>query len=513
MRPYYDRVDRMKAMKSFLILLSLLGSYVRSSAPPSSSKRRFIQLPGAAGLSSQAEEPLIIRIQQYNVLADGLSALRPDLGGFSRASREVLDWESRRHRLLSEIKKYDADVITLQEVDHYYDFFLPEMNKLGYIGHFAPKPTSACLEVSGNNDGCAMFIRRSRMRVISCETTTLALSVANLEAGEIIEDEESLKLQNQVGLITVCEFICGRSKWCSEGGDGDAAKKISPPPLIICTTHLKASKTSTGERYRQKGVQQILAEVNKIYQSLAVNGRRPPVILTGDFNAVSNSREYLPLTYEAVKRHRLGLRSVYNEDVPLSSDKLSSRELYTVWKYRRRGSKEVVVKRCIDYIFYGPAYLDATGAGDKNFISIINKPPIVAFSDSQLATSLLLRSAVYLFGAVIPVSSIFSSGLELNDKIFVVSLSVAGLAIFEIISQGTIFKPIIAARPDPSRLNGLKDSDSDSGPAPRPSARAYSGMRAVAALDIPDDLGDDLMPSEAHPSDHLSIAADLQIVW
>lgn len=327
---------------SFMALISLLlyRGAVRGTAIQSSTKRRFIQLPGASGLSSQAEEPLILRIQQYNVLADGLSALRPDLGGFSRATPEMLNWDNRKHRLLDEIKKYDADIITLQEVDHYYDFFLPEMNKLGYIGHFAPKPTSACLDVSGNNDGCAMFIRRSRMRVISCETTTLALSVANLEGGEIIEDEESLKLQNQVGLIAVCEFICGRSTWGEEGGAGNATKKISPPPLIICTTHLKASKTSTGERYRQKGVQQILEEVDKIHRTLAVSGRRPPVILTGDFNAVSDSREYRPLTYEAVKRHRLGLRSVYNEDVPLSSDSLSSGELYTVWKYRRRARKK-----------------------------------------------------------------------------------------------------------------------------------------------------------------------------
>ena len=506
---------RTMTSSSFMALISLLlyRGAVRGTAIQSSTKRRFIQLPGASGLSSQAEEPLILRIQQYNVLADGLSALRPDLGGFSRATPEMLNWDNRKHRLLDEIKKYDADIITLQEVDHYYDFFLPEMNKLGYIGHFAPKPTSACLDVSGNNDGCAMFIRRSRMRVISCETTTLALSVANLEGGEIIEDEESLKLQNQVGLIAVCEFICGRSTWGEEGGAGNATKKISPPPLIICTTHLKASKTSTGERYRQKGVQQILEEVDKIHRTLAVSGRRPPVILTGDFNAVSDSREYRPLTYEAVKRHRLGLRSVYNEDVPLSSDSLSSGELYTVWKYRRRGSEEVVVKRCIDYIFYGPAYLvPGSSADNNNFISIINKPPIIAFSDSQLAISLLLRSAVYLFGAIVPVSSIFSSGLEINDKILVLSLAVVGLAIFEIAAEGTIFKPMIAARPDPARLSGLESGDSSSEP-PRAAAKAYSGMRAVAALDLLADPGEGLMPSETHPSDHLSIAADLQIVW
>ena len=43
--------------------------------------------------------------------------------------------------------QYQPDVITMQENDHYYDFFLPELAALGYDGFFAPKPASACLEV------------------------------------------------------------------------------------------------------------------------------------------------------------------------------------------------------------------------------------------------------------------------------------------------------------------------------------------------------------------------------
>jgi hypothetical protein len=68
------------------------------------------------------------RVLQFNMLADGLSGLRDDLGAFSRATYEDMIWEKRGKLLLHEILQYDPDVITLQECDHYYDCFLPELN-------------------------------------------------------------------------------------------------------------------------------------------------------------------------------------------------------------------------------------------------------------------------------------------------------------------------------------------------------------------------------------------------
>jgi mRNA deadenylase 3'-5' endonuclease subunit Ccr4 len=109
------------------------------------------------------------RIIQFNMLADGLSGLRADLGAFSRAKKEDVCWESRKVKILYELLQYDPDVITLQECDHYYDFFLPALSAKGYDGIFAPKPASACLEVSENSDGCAIFVRRSKFLIRSSE--------------------------------------------------------------------------------------------------------------------------------------------------------------------------------------------------------------------------------------------------------------------------------------------------------------------------------------------------------
>ena len=65
-----------------------------------------------------------------------LAGLNPDQGHFSRIKSEHLQWEYRKHLLLHEITQYDPDIITLQEVDHYYDFFLPELNDRGEVPHY-----------------------------------------------------------------------------------------------------------------------------------------------------------------------------------------------------------------------------------------------------------------------------------------------------------------------------------------------------------------------------------------
>jgi endonuclease/exonuclease/phosphatase family metal-dependent hydrolase len=90
--------------------------------------------------------------------------------------------------------------------------------------------------------------------------------------------------------------------------DNDEVRKGKPPPVIIATTHLKSSKSASGERYREKGVMQILNDTDRIYQKMSAADRTPAVLLLGDFNAVPEELDYPPLTYRAVKSHQLGLR-------------------------------------------------------------------------------------------------------------------------------------------------------------------------------------------------------------
>lgn len=119
-----------------------------------------------------------LRVVQYNILADGLSGLRSDLGGFSRVNRKDLHWGSRGENIVRELAQFDADVITLQECDHYHDLFQQEMHKIGYTSLFAPKPASACLEVSNSSDGCAVFLKTDKVRVVATEVNSTAVTLS-----------------------------------------------------------------------------------------------------------------------------------------------------------------------------------------------------------------------------------------------------------------------------------------------------------------------------------------------
>ena len=579
--------------------------------------RVFLPLPRTLQPPSDTAVPSggwpIVRVQQFNVLADGLAGLRPDLGKFGRADKSVLDWEARKGKLLSEMVEYDADIITVQEMDHFHDFFQPQLNARGYSGYFAPKPTSACLEVSDKSDGCALFVKRSRLRVLSCETKTLALSITKLSEGELQEESvgTNLRAQNQIGIIAVLEFVSNSttasapvpssaaaeaaveaasaasasatnsdSRWYYPEGAAGEGNSLPPPrpppPLLVSTVHLKSAKTATGERYRQKGILQVLNDLTRISTVLSRMGRPPAVILTGDFNAIpeyassssggssssgssgsagalhfppTGSGEYAPITYRAVKIHSMGLRSVYNDDLPTSLSPSASSELYTTWKARtllsvRDGqtveARESVVKRCIDYIFYMPFR-----RGPYRTFSEAEATPVVASSSVQVVLSLLLRTAVYLFGVVIPSTAIINSGLEAFEKLEVVVMSALGLLVFELTSEGSIFRPAIkeveviegidyeaAVRPGyrEQYLNSagrvistgadrgkelVKTVKTISKKLQTPSQYGNPGLQAVAVLDLPSDkdVGSKLLPNENFPSDHLPLVADLELLW
>ena len=519
-------------LPSITMLFMLLSSLPCEGATQSNRvmKRQFLPLPGSYGkpspLASETQSTMI-RVMQFNVLADGLSGLREDRGRFSRVTPQYLDWNYRKDLLMEEIRQYDADIITLQEVDHYYDFFLRNLRPMGYVGFFAPKPTSKCLEVTNRADGCALFLKTSKLRVTSCETRTLALSKADMtDTGEILEDD--IRVQNQVALFAVCEVLSHdansidsnlslrpsssalssaqkedaqsdqlslnladeiRARDILEGyksstsrtaGSGSLDKR--PPPIIVCTSHLKSVKSATGERYRQRAVVEILKAIDRQYVSLTRNGRIPAVLFTGDFNAVPENSIYEPLTYRAVKTHSLGLRSVYNEDLGLSPQRMSGAELYTTWKARRRGTsdKEMVIKRCIDYIFYKPfkasTVKSSKVAGDSSSSSSRSsgfdsgagsgrqaggaalthadrvrsskaplKSPVVASSSEQIAISLFLRFIVYFFGALIPLTSLISTQMSTSERWGILVGSLFAIVMFELRSEGSVFKPLIAA--------------------------------------------------------------------
>jgi mRNA deadenylase 3'-5' endonuclease subunit Ccr4 len=140
-----------------------------STAPLLPKKRDFISLNEVQYNASATSTNVLstLRILQLNMLADGLSGLRKDLGAFSRARSEFMHWPNREYRLIYEMLQYQPDIIALQECDHYEDFFLPTLASYGYRGYFTGKPASACREVSVRSDGCAILYKADRFELLS----------------------------------------------------------------------------------------------------------------------------------------------------------------------------------------------------------------------------------------------------------------------------------------------------------------------------------------------------------
>jgi hypothetical protein len=157
---------------------------------------------------------------------------------------------------------------------------------------------------------------------------------------------------------------------------------------------------------------------------------------------------------------------VYNEDVPLCAAPLSNKELYSTWKSRKKLGAELVVKRCIDYIFYTPyvkgeylkgenikgennmknnglpGYTVNTDTIKKTNTAVAYSDIAVAYSAYQIFITVTLRFSAIFGLFLFPSTSIINSELEILEKLFIVTISFIIFSIFEVASEGTIFKPV-----------------------------------------------------------------------
>lgn len=248
-------------------------------------------------------------VLQFNVLAQGLSfgpttqspfeptqklqeyKSKNSYGGFtSVANPELcLDFELRQWRLLQAMLDANCDIMAVEEIDRFYGFFLPMLQKFGYEGLFVPKVHAPGVKLGWYSDGCAIFYRSS------------AFTLQGL-------DRHQFDVGNQVCLVA---RLCHR-------GTGKV--------LRIVSTHLKAQQKQECEIMRRQQVDQLL--------QLLEQDRKDPelsTIVAGDFNTSPSS--------ESVKKVQQSLRSAYD---------LTDPKLVTTWKTRGSATK----KEIIDYLFY-----------------------------------------------------------------------------------------------------------------------------------------------------------------
>jgi hypothetical protein len=115
------------------------------------------------------------------------------------------------------------------------------------------------------------------------------------------------------------------------------------------------------------------------------------------------------------------------------------------------------------------------------------------------------------------------------------ALSLFSLRVFELASEGTVFKPRVAAPFSSGRYIAMSEEKLNEklyaqklirasvgalSSYFKPKARnteidGRPGLQAVSALDLfsEEEVGPELMPSKSYPSDHVALVSDLQLLW
>ena len=311
-----------------------------------------------AALSSERRT---ISVVQYNVLAEGLSnpAMSPD-AGFTSMPPEQMRWAHRGELVLDRLIRANADIVCLQEVDHYYDSVEPAMRAAGYAGLYREDEWSPCSKNTNGllKDGVALFYRRSKLELVASH---IPFAPRARELNPKDEDERKSEARGDAGKCVLARFRVRRADAASLSGRAYAEYARAAESFIACTAHFAAAKTEEGEARRAAQASALWRELRRFRaftsgESANVASSEEeetreresestsasiPIVLAGDLNARPDER--------AVRyfKTRAGLVSAY-ESV------LGSEPKFTTWKIRRGAFKPGEAKMCIDYVFASP---------------------------------------------------------------------------------------------------------------------------------------------------------------
>jgi mRNA deadenylase 3'-5' endonuclease subunit Ccr4/protein-tyrosine phosphatase len=285
-----------------------------------------------------------------NTLADSLCTAT----SFPHTNAAALAWQSRKDMLIEEMiganrhggtGEAKPDIICLQEVDHYSDFFHPLLSVHGYSTSFflkKPDPES--------QDGAAIFVRTGgqapKFRVGQHETMRIS------------------EKMNQVCILVQLIPLDTSGAPCQK------------KRLYVATAHLKAKEGF--EAIRRKQVELIMQHlrsfISRVHDVLTTgdgataspSDKNPPhaslgftlpesaaVIFAGDLNDTPTSPMYEYLMshqaggHDASSSNPFAFSSLYNQHHDASNPANDPSELFTTVKHRN-----VLVQRCIDYCFY-----------------------------------------------------------------------------------------------------------------------------------------------------------------
>ncbi|XP_039642863.1 protein angel homolog 1 isoform X3 [Perca fluviatilis] len=204
-------------------------------------------------------------VMSYNILAEDLLEANQEL--YTHCPLEVLDWSYRCSLLLEEIKKWEPDILCLQEVqeNHYHEQLYPVLSQMGYTCVYKQRTGT-------KTDGCATCYRSSCF---------FEVSVTSLE---FFRPETELLDRHNVGIVLLLRPVV------IQGSE----VKAKGPPLCVANTHLLFNPSRGDVKLAQLAI--MLAEIDSVVKSCKAKGKHCNLILCGDFNSLPHTPLYQLIT-------------------------------------------------------------------------------------------------------------------------------------------------------------------------------------------------------------------------
>ncbi len=242
-------------------------------------------------------------VLQWNILAQGLSYLREDGGGFVHEGfcKDALEWPKKKAWLLSHISFMEPHIICLQEVDEPWSL-QHTLSLEGYECVWHEKGNSPCLQVRDMPDGCMIAWKRDRFRI-----------------NPSIYKFPLLQGYGQIGVIV------------------DLNDLKTDKMIKVGTTHLKASKTKENELIRVEQIKEMQRRMK-----LTDDGSLKILCLDANATPEANERTGEPLCYQEMTKLMTSSFKEANGSEPEC----------TTFKSRVSCNGPVDSKWTLDYILY-----------------------------------------------------------------------------------------------------------------------------------------------------------------
>ncbi|KAK6747565.1 hypothetical protein RB195_000640 [Necator americanus] len=346
----------------------------------------------------------------YNVLCDKYATVNQ----YSYCPSWALNWEYRKMSIMKEIRNYEADIITLQEVEteQFRLLFQPELKILGYTGIFSPKSRAKTMNEEDRKyvDGCAIFWKSEKFemeREHLIEFTQVVVKKASTS-------EHMLNRVMPRDNIALCAVLRIKDNvYNNRRLTMAAADNVVGSPLVVCTAHIHWDPELCDVKLVQ--TMMLAHELYRLLEEVAdqfrITPQQTPVLICGDLNSLPDSGVFEFLSRGQISRSHPDLKG-FREDTCLERFSSSTRDP-TSYNHSLRLDSAVELcnipftnytldfKGMIDYIFSTPqslARLGFLGAFDSNWVA---QNKIIGFPHPHVPSDHIPIMAQY---AVIPTS-------------------------------------------------------------------------------------------------------------